>query len=153
MTLNEPHPEGTAAFILFFFFFFFEHRFPGTHFYIYIKIPIATPPPSPPVMKWVAPTDSRMRPDQRLLEDGESRAATEEKKRLEEWQRAARKRRENGDDSWVPRWFEKRFDPESGTEGWRYKGEYYEARTKHDWSRCPNIFTFTAGEAGGSEGH
>lgn len=40
------------------------------------------------------PTDSRLRPDQRLLENGKLDEAGNEKYRLEEKQRAARKRRE-----------------------------------------------------------
>ncbi len=40
------------------------------------------------------PTDSRFRPDQRLLENGKIDEASNEKFRLEEKQRAARKKRE-----------------------------------------------------------
>lgn len=42
----------------------------------------------------VAPTDSRRRPDQRLMEEGRWDEANEEKLRLEEKQRATRKHRE-----------------------------------------------------------
>lgn len=42
----------------------------------------------------LAPTDSRLRPDQRLMEDGKWDEANEEKLRLEEKQRAARRQRE-----------------------------------------------------------
>ena len=42
----------------------------------------------------VAPTDSRRRPDQRLMEEGNWDEANEEKLRLEEKQRAARRQRE-----------------------------------------------------------
>ncbi len=42
----------------------------------------------------VAPTDSRLRPDQRLMEDGEWDEANREKVRLEEKQRATRRMRE-----------------------------------------------------------
>lgn len=41
-----------------------------------------------------APTDSRMRPDQRLMESGKWDEANVEKQRLEEKQRAVRRRRE-----------------------------------------------------------
>ena len=43
----------------------------------------------------VAPTDSRRRPDQRLMEVGEWDEANTEKVRLEEKQRAARRHRDN----------------------------------------------------------
>lgn len=42
----------------------------------------------------VAPTDSRLRPDQRLMENGQWDEANEEKVRLEEKQRAVRRKRE-----------------------------------------------------------
>lgn len=42
----------------------------------------------------IAPTDSRMRPDQRLMENGNWDEANAEKQRLEEKQRIARRRRE-----------------------------------------------------------
>lgn len=41
-----------------------------------------------------APTDSRLRPDQRLMENGRWDEANAEKQRLEEKQRIARKKRE-----------------------------------------------------------
>jgi hypothetical protein len=43
----------------------------------------------------IAPTDSRLRPDQRLMEDGQWDEANAEKLRLEEKQRAARRAREH----------------------------------------------------------
>lgn len=42
----------------------------------------------------VAPTDSRRRPDQRLMEDGQWDEANAEKQRLEEKQRTTRRERE-----------------------------------------------------------
>lgn len=42
----------------------------------------------------VAPTDSRLRPDQRLMEEGRWEEANTEKVRLEEKQRAVRRKRE-----------------------------------------------------------
>lgn len=42
----------------------------------------------------VAPTDSRLRPDQRLMEDGRWDEANSEKQRLEEKQRSVRRERE-----------------------------------------------------------
>lgn len=42
----------------------------------------------------VAPTDSRLRPDQRLMEDGQWDEANAEKQRLEEKQRTNRRERE-----------------------------------------------------------
>lgn len=42
----------------------------------------------------VAPTDSRLRPDQRLMEEGRWEEANKEKLRLEEKQRAVRRKKE-----------------------------------------------------------
>ncbi|WOK95373.1 oxysterol-binding protein-related protein 2A-like isoform X1 [Canna indica] len=79
------------------------------------------------------PTDSRLRPDQRHLENGEYQKANTEKLRLEQRQRMSRKLQENG---WKPRWFRK--EGEDGT--YRYAGGYWEAREQKKWDDCPNIF-------------
>ena len=47
---------------------------------------------NPELLKWVAPTDSRVRPDQRAMEEGRYDDAADEKFRLEEKQRATRRR-------------------------------------------------------------
>ncbi|XP_044514819.1 oxysterol-binding protein 2 [Gracilinanus agilis] len=99
----------------------------------------------------VAPTDSRWRPDQRLMENGQWDEANAEKQRLEEKQRAIRRKRmeasaqespEEGKDidPHVPLWFEKKMDPYTGEEAYVYKGDYWEAKEKQDWSMCPDIF-------------
>ncbi|KAJ0086694.1 hypothetical protein Patl1_08422 [Pistacia atlantica] len=79
------------------------------------------------------PTDSRLRPDQRHLENGEYEMANSEKLRLEQRQRQARKMQESG---WKPRWFAK----DEITGSYRYVGGYWEAREKADWDLCPDIF-------------
>ncbi|CAI0588026.1 unnamed protein product [Linum tenue] len=79
------------------------------------------------------PTDSRLRPDQRYLENGEFEMANSEKLRLEQRQRQARKMQERG---WKPRWFAK----EDGSDTYRYIGGYWEAREKGKWDSCPDIF-------------
>ncbi|CAL9185258.1 unnamed protein product, partial [Musa hybrid cultivar] len=78
-------------------------------------------------------TDSRLRPDQRCLENGEYEMANAEKLRLEQRQRQARKMQESG---WKPQWFAK--DKESDT--YRYLGGYWEAREDGKWDGCPDIF-------------
>ncbi|GMH09520.1 hypothetical protein Nepgr_011361 [Nepenthes gracilis] len=59
---------------------------------------------TPGLQEKLPPTDSRLRPDQRHLENGEYEKANAEKLRLEKRQRMSRKLQENG---WKPRWFEK----------------------------------------------
>ncbi|XP_028614001.1 oxysterol-binding protein 2 isoform X1 [Grammomys surdaster] len=100
----------------------------------------------------VAPTDSRLRPDQRLMERGRWDEANTEKQRLEEKQRLSRRRRlesctagcggeeEKESDGYAPLWFEKRLDPLTGEMACMYKGGYWEAKEKKDWHMCPNIF-------------
>nr|XP_005908591.2 PREDICTED: oxysterol-binding protein 2 isoform X1 [Bos mutus] len=100
----------------------------------------------------VAPTDSRLRPDQRLMEKGHWDEANTEKQRLEEKQRANRRRRleacsrgcgvdeEKEAEVYVPLWFEKKLDPLTGEMACVYKGGYWEAKERQDWHMCPNIF-------------
>ncbi|XP_060105817.1 oxysterol-binding protein 2 isoform X2 [Heteronotia binoei] len=98
----------------------------------------------------MAPTDSRLRPDQRLMENGKWDEANTEKQRLEEKQRAVRRQREaaavvaleEGKDyeGYIPLWFERKVDPATGELICVYKGGYWEAKEKQDWSMCPNIF-------------
>ncbi|XP_018438504.1 oxysterol-binding protein-related protein 1D [Raphanus sativus] len=87
---------------------------------------------TPGMVDKLPPTDSRLRPDQRHLENGEYEAANAEKLRLEQLQRQARRLQEKG---WKPRWFEK---DEEGN--YRYLGGYWEAREKKDWDKITDIF-------------
>ncbi|XP_051279602.1 oxysterol-binding protein 2 isoform X3 [Dicentrarchus labrax] len=101
-------------------------------------------------------TDSRLRPDQRLMEEGRWDEANSEKQRLEEKQRAVRRRREAEasdalDDEcdydsgreyegYQPLWFQQRRDSVTGETNFVYKGGYWEAKERQDWSMCPDIF-------------
>uniref|UniRef100_A0ACD5TMX9 Uncharacterized protein n=1 Tax=Avena sativa TaxID=4498 RepID=A0ACD5TMX9_AVESA len=87
----------------------------------------------PGLKEKLPPTDSRLRPDQRHLENGEYEKANAEKLRLETRQRMARNMQESG---WKPRWFER--DTKDGT--YRYVGGYWEAREHRKWSGCNDIF-------------
>ncbi|XP_074547010.1 oxysterol-binding protein 1-like isoform X2 [Halichoeres trimaculatus] len=114
----------------------------------------------------VAPTDSRRRPDQRLMEDGHWDEANAEKQRLEEKQRSSRREREREavraastpeeaviedsindsplksthQDNHQALWFEKLDDPISGETLHVYKGGYWEAKDQGNWDVCPDIF-------------
>uniref|UniRef100_A0A2P2KF09 PH domain-containing protein n=1 Tax=Rhizophora mucronata TaxID=61149 RepID=A0A2P2KF09_RHIMU len=88
---------------------------------------------TPGLEEKLPPTDSRLRPDQRYLQDGKFEKANAEKLRLEQRQRQARKMQESG---WKPRWFAK--DKETDT--YRHIGGYWEAREHGSWDSCPNIF-------------
>ncbi|XP_038165066.1 oxysterol-binding protein 1-like isoform X2 [Cyprinodon tularosa] len=103
----------------------------------------------------VAPTDSRRRPDQRLMEDGRWEEANGEKQRLEEKQRSARREREREaasqrasgqseegapHDTHKALWFESCEDQITGERVHIYKGGYWEAKELGAWEGCPDIF-------------
>ncbi|XP_076363799.1 oxysterol-binding protein 1-like isoform X2 [Tachypleus tridentatus] len=98
----------------------------------------------------VAPTDSRLRPDQRLMEEGFWDEANQIKVLLEEKQRATRRKREQEAElsaaegrpypGYEPIWFKKETDPVTGNPVHIYQGNYWECKEKQDWSACQNIF-------------
>ncbi|PSN47433.1 Oxysterol-binding protein 1 [Blattella germanica] len=98
----------------------------------------------------VAPTDTRNRPDQRLMENGLWDQANVEKVRLEEKQRAARRIREADAEKaaaegrpyppYEPVWFKKEKESYTGSVIHIYKGQYWECKERQDWSVCPNIY-------------
>ncbi|CAG8732187.1 2909_t:CDS:2, partial [Racocetra fulgida] len=66
------------------------------------------------LLNWIAPTDSRFRPDQRAMESGLYDLASSEKVRLEEKQRGKRKKRENGLlNDHEPSWFTRDIEPDT----------------------------------------
>lgn len=81
------------------------------------------------------PTDSRFRPDQKKLEEGDHQRAEELKGRLEEQQRIRRKEMESADEEWKPRWFTK---TQLGDETiWKLKtgkDGYWEERARGTWT-------------------
>ncbi|XP_059142601.1 oxysterol-binding protein 1-like isoform X2 [Physella acuta] len=98
----------------------------------------------------VAPTDSRHRPDQRLMEEGQWDEANRVKVKLEEKQREVRKQREaeaeamraEGKD--VPHyqatWFKKERDVTTGAMIHIFNKKYWECKERQDWHMCPDIF-------------
>ncbi|QLL34415.1 hypothetical protein HG536_0G02760 [Torulaspora globosa] len=96
--------------------------------------------PQPKLLPWLAPTDTRLRPDQRSMEEGRYDEAGEEKHRLEEKQRAARKRREAAKEQYHPRWFVKEIHPITKSPYWRFKGDYWNLRKQHKLDNCEDIF-------------
>ncbi|KXG51909.1 ATP12, ATPase F1F0-assembly protein [Penicillium griseofulvum] len=90
--------------------------------------------------EWLPPTDTRLRPDQRAMEDGEYSLAADEKHRVEEKQRAKRRDRDTNGDVYAPQWFVRDKCPVTGEEFWAHNGKYWESREAHDWSRSEDIF-------------
>lgn len=86
------------------------------------------------------PTDSRLRPDQRALENGKYRLASEEKCRLEDGQRHRRKEAEALGEAHRVRWFVQHTSPITGKMEWRYNEKYFAAKDKGFPDDLPNIF-------------
>nr|CAG8548579.1 1402_t:CDS:2 [Entrophospora candida] len=71
---------------------------------------------TPDISEYLPNTDTRLRPDQRLFENGSVDQAEGEKLRLEQKQREFRKELETQGKTWEPQWFELKGDE------WVYKG-------------------------------
>ncbi|KAI9814244.1 MAG: hypothetical protein M1827_003410 [Pycnora praestabilis] len=93
---------------------------------------------------YLPPTDTRLRPDQRAMEDGEYDLAATEKNRVEEKQRATRRRREAAGEEFVPHWFTKAKHRVTGQEYWDFSGEYWKMRDGvakgGKWKEVEDIF-------------
>ena len=93
----------------------------------------------------VCPTDTRLRPDQRAMEDGEYDLAATEKLRVEEKQRATRRVREAKGEEFVPKWFHKGRCGITGAEYWVFNGHYWKIRDdvangRGEWKDIEDIF-------------
>ena len=87
---------------------------------------------NPTLKQHLPPTDTRLRPDQRAMEEGQYDFAAEEKNRLEEKQRARRAERQRKGESihGKPRWFKRATDSQfiMGEEYWQFTGDYWKVR-------------------------
>ena len=91
----------------------------------------------------IAPTDSRLRPDQRAVEDGDLEQAETLKAQLEEAQRERRRVLDEEGAEWQPAWFA-RVEGVEDEEVWRMKGGkegYWESRAKGGWAGARQVFT------------
>ena len=92
----------------------------------------------------LAQTDCRLRPDQRLAEEGKLDDAEEWKTKLEEAQRTRRRQLEERGEQHKPRWFVRVATGPNGDEVWRLKGGkdgYWEERAKGAWAGVEDIFS------------
>ncbi|KAK2626579.1 hypothetical protein QTJ16_003754 [Diplocarpon rosae] len=93
---------------------------------------------------WLPPTDTRLRPDQRAMEDGEYDFAATEKNRVEEKQRAKRREREQKGEEFEPHWFHKSKCSITGEDFWQFNGKYWKEREKAEsgeaWRMVEDIF-------------
>ncbi|GFR94094.1 oxysterol-binding protein [Elysia marginata] len=95
----------------------------------------------PDQAKFLPPTDTRFRPDQRLMEEGKLAEAESEKHRLENSQRDRRKNREGTGDDPKPLWFRKSA-PDGKTETYEYNGKYWDARKDPGFNRMSFLKIF-----------
>ncbi|KAK5108689.1 hypothetical protein LTR62_008094 [Meristemomyces frigidus] len=91
------------------------------------------------------PTDSRLRPDQQALENGEADHAEALKAKLEERQRARRKVLEGHGQTWEPRFFERLAGVAVAGEEEVWvakagKGGYWEMREERGWEEVRGVF-------------
>lgn len=91
----------------------------------------------------IAPTDTRWRPDQRALENGDMVLAASEKNRLEEKQRAVRKYNEKFNIEHKPAYFEEWANPDDNNQIYYvYNNLYWEKdRPVKDWKRLPDLYS------------
>jgi hypothetical protein len=78
------------------------------------------------------------------MEDGRYDDAATEKNRVEEKQRATRRRREEAGEEFVPHWFTHERDPTTGEMYWKFNGRYWKEREKaassEAWKEVETIF-------------
>ena len=87
------------------------------------------------------PTDSRLRPDQRALENHNLELAANEKNRLEENQRARRKENEKKKNyKSLPVYFRETYDDLTGELIYEFNGKYWEDRKNKNYSNLIEIF-------------
>lgn len=89
-------------------------------------------------------TDSRLRRDQRALEEGDVDAAEEYKQVLENEQRSRRKELQAEGKEWTPRWFVR---GNEGEEVWRLKhgkDGYWDERAKGSWAGVEDVLAIKA---------
>ncbi|KAG8447127.1 hypothetical protein GDO86_014545 [Hymenochirus boettgeri] len=84
----------------------------------------------------LAPTDCRLRPDIRSMENGDMDMASKEKERLEEKQREARRERAKSNEEWQTRWFTQGTNPHTRSPDWIYTGRYFD----RNFTDCPDIY-------------
>uniref|UniRef100_A0A8D3CG00 Oxysterol-binding protein n=1 Tax=Scophthalmus maximus TaxID=52904 RepID=A0A8D3CG00_SCOMX len=93
---------------------------------------------TPDLRAVLPPTDTRFRPDQRLLEEGKVAEADKKKDEVEEKQRERRKEMAKRGEEHIPRFFRKTVD-EAGREVWLHNGTYWKLRKEPGFSITENL--------------
>ncbi|ROI81833.1 Oxysterol-binding protein-related protein 6 [Anabarilius grahami] len=92
----------------------------------------------PDLKPLLPPTDTRLRPDQRLLEEGKIQETDKKKDEIEEKQRERRKILAKRGEEHIPRFFRKSLD-DAGREVWLYNGTYWKIRENPGFSNVKNL--------------
>lgn len=96
---------------------------------------------TPSMLQKIAPTDTRLRPDLRLLEIGKIEAANREKIRLEEKQRLVQKYYESMGKTHKPKWFKETISPATKEIYYEYLGGYWEARRNGAFGNSQDLYS------------
>ncbi|XP_062393585.1 oxysterol-binding protein-related protein 3 [Sardina pilchardus] len=130
---GDPPPATSATCI------WRANPMPAEHelYYGFTKFAIELNELTPNMKPLLPPTDTRLRLDQRLLEEGEVEAAEEQKQRIEQLQRERRHVLEENHLTHTPRFFQKSKD-----DTWVSNGTYWELRRDPGFSGldCPVLW-------------
>ncbi|KAG9267837.1 oxysterol-binding protein-related protein 6-like [Astyanax mexicanus] len=93
---------------------------------------------TPDLKPLLPPTDSRLRPDQRMLENGQVEESDKKKDEVEEIQRERRKILAKRGEEHIPRFFRKSIDA-AGREVWVTNGTYWKIRDNPGFANIKNL--------------
>ena len=85
------------------------------------------------LMSKIAPTDVRLRPDQRAYEHGDLELASSEKERLEQKQRAKRKLLSDGHEIFDSKWFAFEMNGDEIKAKFKHENSYFACRETGNW--------------------
>jgi len=92
------------------------------------------------LLKSLPRSDSRLRPDQRELENQNIEFAGEEKNRIEEKQQRARKELETKKKVYQPMYFSETYDDLTGELNYQYCRDYWDDKKKNNFDHFPDIY-------------
>ncbi|KAJ3588878.1 hypothetical protein NHX12_009732 [Muraenolepis orangiensis] len=108
----------------------------STSMYNFTSFAMALNEMEPGMEATLPPTDCRLRPDIRAMENGLMDEAGQEKERLEQKQRESRKERAKSLVDWPTRWFQQGTNPYTGSQDWLYTGGYF----NRNYADLPSIY-------------
>lgn len=94
----------------------------------------------PDLLSSLPRSDSRLRPDQRFLENQNIDEASKEKNRIEEKQRRARKENEKKKNVHTPIYFQESYDDLTGELNYQYCRDYWEDKRQNKLDHFPDIY-------------